>query len=150
MNHHYPHAYYPHYGNFGHPCYHGQYYAAPYQPMVCGSCGHVAHPCQGTPSLTAMKLPRELTADSTTTSSQMFIGGSNDASLSLEYLKTGTSATLKVTITENGQTTTWDLATLPDEYQIKESFTTVSPGAEVLLEVTDCTARLRWCEIICC
>ena len=89
-------------------------------------------------------------AYSTTASSQIFIGGSSDVSLSLEYLKTGATATVKVTITESGQTTTWDLDTLPDEYQIKENFTTVSPGAEVLLEVTDCTARLRWCEIVCC
>ena len=150
MSHHYPHNYFPHYGYYGHPYGHGHYYANPHHPATCGGCGPAAHHCHPAPLLTAMKLPRELNADSTTTSSQMFIGGSRDVSLSLEYLKTGASATLKVTITESGQTTTWDLATLPDEYQIKENFTTVAPGAEVLLEVTDCTARLRWCEIVCC
>ncbi len=149
MHYHYPSAY-PYYGYFGSPYAQWPYYAGHYHPTPCGGCGHAAHSCNPSAPLTAMKLPRELLADSTTTSSHMFIGGSSNVSLSLEYLKTGASATLKVTITESGQTTTWDLATLPDEYQIKENFTTVAPGAEVLLEVTDCTARLRWCEVVCC
>ena len=57
---------------------------------------------------------------------------------------------VQVTITEDGSSSTWDITTIPDEYQIKENFSTVSPGAEVKLEVTECTARLRWCEVVCC
>jgi hypothetical protein len=97
-----------------------------------------------------MKLPQELLADATTSSSQTFIGGSHNVSLSLEYLKTGTNPSAKVIITEGGTTSTWDITTMPDEYQIKENFSTVSPGANLTLTVVDCTARLRWCEIVCC
>jgi hypothetical protein len=147
MNHQHPYACYPWHG---YPWYQWTYYAVPYYSMYCPSCCQPAHLCQCAKPLTAMKLPQELMADTTNPSSQAFIGGSEDVSLSLEYLKTGTSPTVKVNITENGTTSTWDIATMPDEYQVKENFSTVSPGAQVTLDVVDCTARLRWCEVVCC
>ena len=155
MNHIHPHAHYPYchghyYGYYGHPYYHWQYYTIPYHPMVCSTCCQPVHLCQCQKPLSYMKIPQEILADSTTTSQQAFIGGLEDVSLSLEYLKTGASPTVDVTITENGQTSTWNITTIPDEYQVKENFATVSPGAEIKLNVTDCTARLRWCEVICC
>ena len=88
--------------------------------------------------------------DGATSPKQAFIGGLENVSLSLEYLKTGASPAVKVTITEGGSSSTWDIATIPDGYQIKENLATVAPGAGVEIEVTDCLARLRWCEVICC
>lgn len=152
MNHIHPHACYPHYGYYGHPYYQWQYYTMPYHTMYCSTCCQPVHLCQCAKPLTYTKLPQELLADATTPTNQIFIGGSEDISLSLEYLKTpgATSPSVKVTITENGSSSTWDITTIPDEYQIKENFSTVSPGAEVKLEVVECTARLRWCEVVCC
>lgn len=150
MNHIHPHTCYPHHGYYGYPYYQSQYYSAPYQMTYCSTCYQPAHLCQNAKPLSYVKLPQELAADSTTLTNQIFIGGSEDISLSLEYLKTGAAPSVKVTITEAGSSSTWDITTIPDEYQIKENFSTVSPGAEVKLEVIDCTARLRWCEAVCC
>jgi hypothetical protein len=138
MNHYHP-MYYPYYGGY----YAYPYYPWPYAGMGCHPMGHTA-------PLTHMKLPLEILVDATTTSQSSFIGGLEDAKLSLEYLKTGTSASLKVSVTQAGTTTVTDVTPLADDYQIKENFLTVSPGATVTLDVIDCTARLRWCEIICC
>ena len=150
MHHNHQHACCPNYMYYGYPYYPWPYYAVPYQTMVCSSCYQPVHMCQCAKPLTSMKLPQELLADSTTPSNKIFVGGAQDVSLSLEYLKTGASPTIKVVITENGSSSTWDITTIPDEYQIKENFSTVSPGAQLALQVTDCTARLRWCEVICC
>lgn len=151
MSHIHPNVYNPGcYSHYGYP-YYWQYYTAPsYPPMICNNCCQPAHMCQCAKPLSYMKLPQEIVADATTTTKNAFIGGLEDVSLSLEYLKTGTTPTLKVTITENGSTAAWDITTIPDAYQIKENFTTVSPGAVIKLEVADCTARLRWCEVVCC
>ncbi len=134
------------YTPYGYP----YYYTMPYQSMVCGSCCQPAQSCQCSKQLSYMKLPQEIVADATTTTQDAFIGGLEKVSLSLEYLKAGAAPTLKVTITESGSTATWNIASIPDEYQVKENFATVSPGAVIKLEVADCTARLRWCEAICC
>jgi len=135
--------------HYGHP-YYWQYYSAPYYPMVCSSCYQPLYACQCKKPFSHMNLPQEIAADASVTTKEAFIGGVKDVSLSLEYLKTGTSPSLKVTITDGGTTAEWNIATIPDDYQIKEHFTTVSPGAVVKLEVTDCTARLRWCEVVSC
>lgn len=121
--------------HYGYPYY---WYWPPYHPGMCHQ------------PLACMKLPQEVVADATATTRDAFIGGAEDVSLSLEYLKTGATPSVKVTITDSGSTATWSITTVPAEYQIKESLTTVSPGATVKLEVADCTARLRWCEVISC
>lgn len=134
------------YSPYGYPyCY-----TMPYQPVICGSCCRPAQWCQCAKPLSYMKLPQEIVADAAATTKNAFVGGLEKASLSLEYLKTGAAPTLKVTITENGTTATWNIASIPDDYQIKENFATVSPGAVIKLDVADCTARLRWCEAVCC
>lgn len=146
MNHHYPYANYPFSGYCDIPCYHKIYLSSLCHAMY----GNPVQQCKSQAPLSTTKITCELVADSANPTSQVFVGGSTYVSLSLEYLKTGTSAKITVTTTENGQKTTWDLGALPDEYQIKENFTTLSPGADILLEVTDCTSRIRWCETICC
>lgn len=126
-HHHHPYMYYPYGGFWGH---HHQWGFGPYP--------------------THMKVPQELAVDGTSSPKSVFIGGLASASLSLEYLKTGATPSIKVTITEAGQTATWDITTIPDDYQIKENFAVVSPGAQIEIDVADCMARLRWCEVVCC
>lgn len=141
MSHYHP-MYYPYYGG---------YYAYPWYPWPYTGAG--CHPAHHAPApLTHMKLPLEILADTATPSAHSFIGGLEDVSLSLEYLKTAasTSAILKVSVTQAGTTTVTEVTPLADGYQVKENFLTVAPGATVTLDVVDCTARLRWCEIICC
>lgn len=121
-----------------------------HNPDYCTYCGQPYSVCCCDKPLTYMKLPQELLADAATPSRDAFIGGLEQASLTLEYIKAGASPQVKVTITEQGQTATWNITTVPEGYQIKDSFATLEPGAEVKLEVTDCTARLRWCEMVSC
>lgn len=99
-----------------------------------------------------MTIPRELTADPTTTSAETIIGGRPDVHLSLEYLvEAGAAAPqVTVTITSDGMTSTWTDTGIAPGYHVKESFTSAKPGSKVKLEVVDALARLRWCETICC
>jgi len=151
MNQSYPNMYYPYFdSNYGYACYQWPYYAIACNQMICSTCCQPAQLCQCAKPLSQMKLPQELLADATTTSAQGFVGGLEDATLSLEYLKTGDEPSLKISITQSGSTSEFNIATIEDGYTVKENFSTVSPGAEIKMEVSNCTARLRWCEIICC
>lgn len=151
MSHYHPQLYYPYYGGYyAYPYTHWPYATSAYYPTFCSQCGHPAHHCQCAKPLAHMKLPLELLADTANPSQQTFVGGLEAVSLSLEYMKTGTSPSLKVSITETGITSVADITPIDDGYHIKESFLTVAPGATLKLDVTDCTARLRWCELICC
>lgn len=125
MNHHHPYMYYP-----------WPYYGYPYGPYAA--------------PLSHMKVPQELAVDAASSPKTAFIGGLTNVALSLEYLKSGTTPSIKIAITESGATTTWDITTIPDGYQVKENFASVAPGAEIEIDVADCMARLRWCEVICC
>lgn len=150
MNHYHSYMYYPYHGYWGHQHYPWPHYAYPYMPMVCTGCCQPAHLCRCAKPLAHMKVPQELAVDGASSPKTAFIGGLENVSLSLEYLKTGATPAIKIAITEAGQTTTWDITTIPDGYQIKENFASVAPGAEIEIDVTDCMARLRWCEVICC
>jgi len=151
MNHSYPNMYYPYFDGYqSYSCYQWPYYAMACNQTTCSSCGQPAQLCQCAKPLSQMKLPQELLADATTTSAEGFIGGLEDASLSLEYLKTGDEPSLKISITESGSTSEFNITTIDDGYTVKENFSTLPPGTEIKIEVTNCTARLRWCEIICC
>jgi hypothetical protein len=142
----YPAMMYPYFYSYYY--YPWQYAAHP--PAHCHHCGHPGPMCQCAKPLDKMKLPLEIMADATTTTQTSFIGGLEAVSLSLEYLKTGAAPSVKVTITDAGTSTVSDITPIDDGYHVKENFQTVAPGTTVQLDVADCTARLRWCEIICC
>jgi len=99
-----------------------------------------------------MTVPEEVTADSAGTTAEGMIGGNCDVHLSLEYATDAgaTSPSVKVTITDGGATSTWEESSIPEGYHVKTDFASLSPGSKVTLEVNEATARLRWCETVCC
>ena len=137
-----------------HPWSHYSYYPYPYfgfpssYSACCPVCYQPYHLCCCKKSY--MMLPQELFVDPATSPKERFVGGIEDVRLTLEYMKTGASPKVKITITDAEGTTVWDVTTIPDGYHVKDKFATVSPGAKIKVEVTDCRARLRWCEIISC
>jgi hypothetical protein len=97
-------------------------------------------------------VPRDLNADPTQTPQQSLVGGSEQVSLSLEYLvETGAvSPSVTLTTTSDGATATWSDTTPAVGYHVQEALLSVKAGTKVSLTVNNVTARLRWCERICC
>ncbi len=95
----------------------------------------------------------EASVDSTATSQKVLIGGTTAVCLTLEYLpdEAATAASVKVTIVSEGSTTsTWEESTIAPGYHVKSDFPAVAPGTKVTLEIIQASARLRWCETLCC
>jgi hypothetical protein len=92
--------------------------------------------------------PKEISADKTTATANATIGGAENAFLSLEYLKDAgaPASSVKVTITDPSGTGEWNITTIPDGFQMKTDFASAVPGATVKLDVTGCTAELKWFE----
>ncbi len=123
-----------------------------FMPACCSACSMPYNQCT-CGGKTSVLIPEELAVDTTTTPKETFIGGSEDVNLTLEYMSDGgTPATRNVTLTINsaGSTTVWTETNIADGYHIKNEFASIPPGATVELAVTDCKARLRWCETVCC
>lgn len=83
------------------------------------------------------------------------VGGLGDAYLTLEYLVEADAADTTVTVNAvqpDGTNSTWTDNGAGVGFHVKEQFLAVKPGAKLTLEVKDInvTARLRWCETICC
>ena len=116
---------------------------------MCPHCHQPQGLC-GCGSRDVMNIAEELFVDAASSPKEAFIGGLEDVSLTLEYMKSGTSPEVKLTITNGGETTAWDVTGITDGYTIKDDFASIAPGSQIKLEVTDCTARLRWCETIHC
>lgn len=97
-------------------------------------------------------IPRDLHADPTNTSQQALVGGSEQVSLSLEYLVEAGAASPSVTLTtiSDGATATWSETSPAVGYRIQEGLLSVKAGTKVSLTVNNVTARLRWCERACC
>jgi hypothetical protein len=92
--------------------------------------------------------PKELSATTPAPSATATIGGVENAFLSLEYLKDSGAAapSVKVTITDPSGVGDWNITTIPDGFQTKVDFASAVPGATVKLDVTGCTAQLKWFE----
>jgi hypothetical protein len=88
--------------------------------------------------------------DDTSSPKEVFVGGIYDTHFTLEYMPvTGaTNPVIKLTITDDGNTSTWDDTSITDEYHVKSDFPKVSPGAKATLETTETLARLRWFEVV--
>jgi hypothetical protein len=101
----------------------------------------------------AMILPQEAWVDASSPVKEVFIGGSSDVSLSLEYMPASGAASPRVTTTitaPDGSTSTWQEDPIPAGYHVKSDFSPVAPGSRIELQVTDAMARLRWCEFVSC
>jgi hypothetical protein len=98
-------------------------------------------------------VPRDLAADPKNASANALVGGSEQVSLSLEYLvETGAaSPSVTLTTTSDGATATWSDTTPAVGYHVQEALLlSVKPGTKISLVVNNVTARLRWCEKVCC
>lgn len=158
MHHHLPHCCVstshhssPHYHMTGHhsmvPVGYPVLMPMPYYPAV----GYPAHGW-GTQATHSMPLPQEVSVDSATGMKDVLIGGTTNASLTLEYAPDAgaTSPLVKVTVDLDGNTSTWQETSMTDGYHVKSHLFSIEPGARVTLEVTEAMARLRWCETVCC
>ena len=138
------------------PCYWGYPYPFFYDPSVywsgscCTVCSRPHHLCCCTQK-SLMQLPQELAGDPAG-AKEAFIGGARDVHLTLEYMPiVVATANVKLVITAaDGTVTTVDLTGMTSGYHVKDDFSALSPGANITLEITDCQARLRWCEVIAC
>jgi len=99
-----------------------------------------------------LKVPHDMDVQQSTTPQSALVGGSEDASLTLEYLVDSGAASPSVTLTTTtgSATSTWTDATPTVGYHVQEALLSVQPGTTITLAVNNVTARVRWCETICC
>ena len=95
-------------------------------------------------------LPKEISADNSAPSAQATIGGAGSVLLSAEYVHDpgAASPSVKISIAEPTGTGDWEITTIPDGFQVKQDFITAAPGSTVKLNVSGCTARVKWFERI--
>ena len=149
--HYHGHADYGHhdgYGAFGWPACPPAAAASPVMFMICAPAASYGAGAESQHQW----IPYELTVVTASTPQEVLIGGKANVHLSLEYLAdTGAaSPSVKVTVTFDGSTSSWSESPIPTGYQVKGDFMTVQPGSKVVVDVTEATAKLRWCESICC
>lgn len=98
-------------------------------------------------------VPRDLTADAKTATQTSLVGGADQVSLSVEYLvpQGAVSPSVKVSATApDGTVSDWSAGAPPAGYHVQEAALSVKAGTMVTLTVKSATARVRWCERICC
>jgi hypothetical protein len=100
----------------------------------------------------AITVPRDLDVDPTNATRSALVGGTDQVSLALEYLvETGASSpSVTLTVTSDGVNSTWNDNAPAVGYQVREALLSVKPGTKVSITVSNVTARLRWCERVCC
>ena len=95
-------------------------------------------------------LPQELSADANM-SAQGFIGGRSTVHFTLECRVDGPNlGQVELTIETDGATSTLNYTDIDKGYSIKDDFIAAEPGSKVTIKTIDASARLRWCETICC
>ncbi len=126
-------------------------YYLPAPPHFCVICVPVVYVPSVPERCQYMKVPHDLEAQGVQTQ-QALIGGNDAASLSLEYLvdSGATSPSVTLTTTVGGATSTWTDAAPAVGYHVQEGLLSVKPGTKVTVAVNNVTARVRWCETICC
>jgi hypothetical protein len=97
-------------------------------------------------------VPRDLDVDPKNASQQALVGGTGQVSLSLEYLVEAGASSPSVTLstTSDGVNSTWSDDTPAVGYHVHEALLSLKPGTKVSINATNVTARLRWCERVCC
>lgn len=96
------------------------------------------------------RVPAEIAADTANPSKQALVGGEESVHLLLEYSPdTGAaSPSVKVTITDSTGDITFNITSVPAGYHVKRDFASAAPGATVKLDVSACSAHLRWFESV--
>ncbi len=118
-----------------------------------------APPCQyvfvplAWPCCENLTVPRDLAADATNSTATGLVGGSQNVSLSIEYLveNGAASPTVKVSLAApDGTSSDWSDGAPATGYHVQEALLSAKPGTKLTLTVNNVTARLRWCEHVCC
>lgn len=100
-----------------------------------------------------MVVPLDLEVKAGASSAPKIVGGTRSTRLGVEYLvaKGAAKPQVKVTVKHaDGSTASWNSAHDAPGYHVEEDVLSALPGSQVTLAATDATARLRWCETICC
>jgi hypothetical protein len=98
-------------------------------------------------------VPRDIAADSNNTTATGLVGGSQQVSLSLEYLVDSGAASPSVKVSlaaPDGTSSDWSDSAPTAGYHVQEALLSAKPGTKLTLTVNNVTARLRWCEHVCC
>jgi hypothetical protein len=126
-------------------------------PLYPAMMPYYVMPMPGVPGWPAgsssMVVALEASVDSAAGSKSALVGGNNSAHLTLEYVPDdgATSPSVIVTVTSGGSaTSTWQETAIGPGYHVKSDFATLPPGSKVTIEVKEASARLRWCETVCC
>ena len=130
-----------------------------YVPVPAVPCApppheHCEKECECECECDELAVPQQLDANGDTKPTAM-VGGLDDACLTLEYLVEAGAEDTTVTVTAvqpDGTSSTWTDTGAAVGFHVQECFLNVKPGTKLTLEVKDIkvTARLRWCETICC
>ena len=87
-------------------------------------------------------------------SDKAFIGGGCCVTLAVEYAPSAATTQFGVVVAvrdSEGTTLIWSRYEQPGTgYRVHECIITTKPGATLTLEVANCTARVRWCEVFSC
>jgi hypothetical protein len=151
------------------PRYTGGYPMAPpiwgMRPVAAGHCRRCGEPsgscCCGCRE--CRKEPKELLVtpgaavtgqEGAPATGSSFVGGSCCVSLSVEYAPTTPTTTFGVEVgivDSEGTTMIWRRTEAAGTgYRIKECVITTKPGAKLAVIASNCTVRVRWCEVFSC
>lgn len=133
------------YGHWGSTC------CQPMVPVIAYVC--LPQPCSPCPPCTSpTTVPHEIEVAPGDPAETALLGGTSDLHLTVEtYVAAGAaSPSVKVTIDADGSSSTWTDTGIAQGYHVHESVLTTKPGALVTLTSSDATARVRWCETVCC
>jgi hypothetical protein len=106
-------------------------------------------------ALQITKLPAQLSdAASNIGGATAFIGGGCCVTLAVEYAASVATAAFAVVVMvkdSEGTVLAWGREEAAGtSYRVHECIITTKPGATLLVEVSNCTARVRWCEVFSC
>ena len=139
---HEPHGGHRFYGGYGPaaPAYYWPQYPGWYAPWFFGKPERER----------SQYVPMEIAADTANPSKQALVGGEEKASLLLEYSSDAGAASpsVKVTITDSTGDATFNITSVPAGYHVKRDFASAAPGATVKLDVSACSAHLKWFELV--
>jgi len=98
---------------------------------------------------------QDLTLDTATIGTgTAFIGGGCCVTLAVEYAPSTTTAKAVVLVAvadSEGTVLIWARSEPAGTgYRVHECIITTKPGAALTVEVSNCTARVRWCEVFSC
>ncbi len=122
-------------------------------PPPCGCYPVMWVPVLPWPGAAEQTVVEEIDADAKAPTNSGMVGGRGESRLTVEYSVASGATTPSVTVTivsSGGTATTWSDPSPAAGYHVYEGLGAVAAGSTVTLAVTNVTARVRWCERVCC